>query len=77
MGLFWSLAPATGQRRGIRLMPRTITEPMIYQFTLKSSSETLAEASCHRLLLHPHVVRHEIAEGRLRGALFLPKGLFD
>ncbi|CAH1791859.1 unnamed protein product [Owenia fusiformis] len=34
MGLFWSLSPMPGQRRGIRLMKRDVTKPYKFKLTL-------------------------------------------
>eukprot|EP00794_Sanderia_malayensis_P017001 gene17001-18714_t len=81
MGLFWSLRPAPGQRRGLRYIPKNIDKPMKFEVELfdghiESCSEKtlLASTTVLRTYLAPWVEKKEINVGRLRGNLFLPKG---
>lgn len=87
MGLFSFLKPLPGQRKGLRLMPKTVLKPIIYRLSvfnghLESPWETekLADpvitAECERFLLSETVSRREIKVGRLRGVLFTPKSKF-
>jgi hypothetical protein len=83
MGLLWSLAPALGARKGIRLLPRDTRQPMAYNFHLYRGHYTdetrllaetpISSVSVNRHFIHPDVQRVEVKHGRLRGAMFLPK----
>eukprot|EP00794_Sanderia_malayensis_P017004 gene17004-18717_t len=81
MGLFWSLRPAPGQRRGLRYIPKNIDKPMKFKLELfdghiESCPEKtlLASTTVLRTYSAPWVEKKEINVGRLRGSLFLPKG---
>eukprot|EP00794_Sanderia_malayensis_P017002 gene17002-18715_t len=82
MGLFWSLRPAPGQRRGLRYIPKNIDKPMKFKVELfdghidsyPEEKTLLASTTVLRTYLAPWVEKKEINVGRLRGSLFFPKG---
>jgi len=84
MGLFWSLQPAPGQKRGLRFLKRDSRQPIVVQLTVKSGhwttdladhpSSTLAVKTIYRYYMAPGVTAFDIRAGKLRGRLFLPPG---
>ncbi|KAL5008200.1 hypothetical protein ScPMuIL_013781 [Solemya velum] len=86
MGLFWSMVPTRGQRRGTRLSQKNISVPLevkisVYggHWTLDHLSEqqnmaTMAETRCLRWYKNKSVTAHPVKVGRIRGTLFLPPG---
>ncbi len=89
MGLFWSMVPAPGQRKGLRYTARKLHVPMEFNLQLfdghtqlqdgeELNRKILASKTVLRTYLAPNVERIEVHVGRIRGALFLPikKGRF-
>ena len=83
MGLFWSMIPSPGQRLGSRYIQRDATKPIkvnlsLYQGHLDIDTiQTMqpdAMATAERWYSGKDVERIEVHSGRLRGALFKPKG---
>ena len=83
MGLFWSMYLLPGQRKGLRLMKKDVTSPSYVKISLfkdhinpseKKLDYLLTEIDIERWHMADNVRRYEIAEGRLRGALFVPQG---
>ncbi|KAL5008197.1 hypothetical protein ScPMuIL_013778 [Solemya velum] len=86
MGLFWSMVPTPGQRRGTQLSQKNISVPLevkisVYggHWTLDHLSEqqnmaTMAETRCLRWYKSKSVTAHPVKVGRIRGTLFLPPG---
>ncbi|PFX11616.1 acyl-coenzyme A thioesterase 3-like, partial [Stylophora pistillata] len=83
MGLLWSMLPALGQRKGIRLVKSDVTKP--YNFTLNcfdghispqesSSSQPLSSKTFEKGYMANGVNRIPVKEGRIRAPLFLPPG---
>ncbi|XP_033637066.1 acyl-coenzyme A amino acid N-acyltransferase 1-like [Asterias rubens] len=83
MGLFWSMVPSPGVRFGSRYIHRDATKPMVVQLSLfdghldaaaLQTKEPEATAVTERWYMGKDVERIEVEHGRLRGALFKPKG---
>ena len=86
MGLLWSLTPCPGQRKGIRLMKKDVTQPLNVHLSVvpgyvaidtkdeHSSHTSLARTTLRRSYMGPGVQRIPVRHGRLRGMLFLPPG---
>ncbi|XP_071788266.1 acyl-coenzyme A amino acid N-acyltransferase 1-like [Asterias amurensis] len=83
MGLFWSMVPSPGERLGARFALRDATKPMVVQLSLYEglldtaalqTKEPEATAVAERWYMGKDVERIEVEHGRLRGALFKPKG---
>ena len=82
MGLLWSMKPAPGQRKGIRLMKSDVTKP--YNIVLncfdghvipnESSLQPLSSETFQKWYIAEGVKRIPVREGRIRGTLFLPPG---
>ena len=82
MGLLWSMKPAPGERKGIRLMNSDVTKP--YNIVLncfddhvtpsKSSLKPLSSVSFQKWYMAEGVKRIPVREGRIRGTLFIPPG---
>ena len=82
MGLLWSMKPAPGQRKGIRLMKSDVTKP--YNIVLncfddhvtpsKPSLKPLSSLTFQKWYMAEGVKRIPVREGRIRGTLFLPPG---
>ena len=80
MGLLWSMKPAPGQRKGIRLRKIDVTKP--YNVEVKcfdhhlSPNETPSQPlSCmtfQKWYMADGVKRIPVREGRIRGTLFIP-----
>ncbi len=84
MGLFWSMAPAPGQRKGLRYTARNLHSPIKFNLQLfdghthkqngeEEDGKILATKTVLRTYLFPNVERIEVNVGRLRGTLFVPK----
>ena len=86
MGLFWSMVQAEGQKPGLRLMKRDVTTPFTVELSLLDGhhhvtgdailekSRVLASDVASRWYMDAGVVRIPVRTGRIRGALFLPRG---
>jgi len=84
MGLFWSMVPCKGQMEGLRLMKKGVDTPFrtvvnvhsghVAMEDLESSVPVLCSTVIDRWYRAEGVRRVEIADGRVRGALFLPPG---
>ena len=82
MGLLWSMKPAPGQRKGIRLMKSDVTKP--YNIVLNcfdnhvtpsvSSLKLLKRVTFQKWYIAEGVKRIPVREGRIRGTLFIPPG---
>ncbi|XP_078367149.1 bile acid-CoA:amino acid N-acyltransferase-like [Oculina patagonica] len=82
MGLLWSMKPAPGQRKGIRLMKSDVTKP--YNVELKcfddhispneTPSQLLSNVTFQKWYMADGVKRIPVREGRIRGTLFIPAG---
>ena len=84
MGLFWSMIPAPGQRKGTRLIIKNAEKPLEVKIVLFDShvkdslkikgARILAETTVKRTYLAENVEKIPISVGRLRGTLFIPTG---
>lgn len=83
MGLFWSMVPAPYERKGSRFTAWDVATPLKFNVQLYSGhitsleniqEEPLATKAILRTYLSENVERIEVAVGRLRGTLFVPKG---
>ena len=82
MGLIWSMKPAPGQRKGIRLIKRDVTCP--YNIVVncfdghvtpkETSQKPLSSGTFQKWYMADGVKRIPVREGRIRGTLFLPPG---
>ena len=82
MGLLWSMKPAPGQRKGIRLKKSDVSKP--YNIVLncfddhvtlnESSLQPLSNVTFQKWYMAERVKRIPVREGRIRGTLFLPPG---
>ncbi len=85
MGLIWSMIPEPGQRPGRRIIKKDITTPLTTEIALlrgflgepevlAPQAEVLAQTVSVRFYMAHGVRRKEVAKGRVRGTLFIPKG---
>ena len=94
MGLFWSMIPAAGERKGLRYIPGNNEKPIEFKIELfhghventepasrnmKDGAsdprvKAIATTTVQRTYTAENVERIEIELGRIRGALFVPKG---
>lgn len=86
MGLLWSMKPVPGQRKGLRLMKKDVTEPYTVDVYLLRglvdvrgkddlrNYEILDRRQMLRFYQSPDVSAVPVKEGCLRGMLFLPPG---
>ena len=81
MGLFWSMVPAPGQRSGLRLMKKDISQPdrvsvSVVDGHVESEEEgpPLNQVDVERWYLAPGIKQIPVRDGQLRGKLFLPEG---
>ena len=82
MGLLWSMKPAPGQRKGIRLMKSDVTKPFNIVLNCfddhvtpsKSSLNLLSRATFQKWYMAKGVNRIPVREGRIRATLFIPPG---
>ena len=84
MGLFWSMQPGPGEKKGLRLAKRDVTTPyhvllsvIDNHITAESLTEgtSLANTTLERWYMDKGVKRIPVRHGRIRGTLFVPKGL--
>lgn len=79
MGLLWSMKPAEGQRKGLRLNKRDVSKPYVIHLDVFKSIECsdeaiLASVTFRRHFMGKGVRRIPVRAGRVRGTLFLPPG---
>ncbi|CAL9682718.1 unnamed protein product [Knipowitschia caucasica] len=82
MGLFWSLRPVPGSRKGLRLRKMDVSSPLLYTISVFSGHLTegfkdqraLASVLTERWYMAPGVQRISIKENPVRGTMFLPPG---
>ena len=84
MGLFWSMQQTPGQRAGLRLVKKDVTTPLfttisvfkghVNPFDITFKQNSIAKQVTERWYMADNVMRFEVTEGRLRGALFVPQG---
>ena len=82
MGLLWSMKPAPGQRKGIRLLKSDVTKPFNIVVNCfddhvtpsESSLKLLSRATFEKWYITEGVKRIPVREGRIRGTLFIPPG---
>ena len=85
MGMICSMQQSPGQRPGLRLFKKDVTEPQVITFTVLDrhlnlddiyifKPEPITSTSVKRLYMGPGVTRVPIRTGRIRGTLFIPKG---
>jgi dienelactone hydrolase len=77
MGLFWSMVSAPDARDdplGSTGDPWDLPPPQPYELLAMVDGEEVASASLERILVQEGVTARRLAEGRLRGALFIPPG---
>lgn len=87
MGLFWSLEPAPGMEKGLRLVKFNASEPLLFTIKVYEGHVTLADVysssniakllctvNIRRWYMAKGVQKIHVREGRLRATLFLPKG---
>lgn len=83
MGLLWSMKPAPGQRKGLRLIKRDVTKP--FNVKLKcfhdhispskgSVQQPLSSVTFEKWYLADGVKRVVLNDKRFRGTLFIPPG---
>ncbi|ELT98177.1 hypothetical protein CAPTEDRAFT_208283 [Capitella teleta] len=75
MGLFWSLDPVPGQRRGIRLLKQNASLPVdAHLSVLHLDGNIIAEESIVRTFMPPGMTRITVDEAGIKGRLFVPPG---
>ena len=81
MGLLWSMKPAPGQRKGIRLMKLDVTKPYNVEVSFddhispnETPSQPLSSGTFQKWYMAKGVKRSPVREGRFRGTLFIPPG---
>ncbi|XP_038075757.1 bile acid-CoA:amino acid N-acyltransferase-like isoform X1 [Patiria miniata] len=84
MGLFWSLGPAPGQKRGIRFAKQDLKEPVEITFAVYNehlelplliTAQPLVVTQTRRWYMkESEVDRIKIHSGKIRGILYKPKG---
>ena len=83
MGLLWSMKPAPGQQKGLRLFKKDVTKP--YNVALScfdghvtpqevSPRQALSSATFQKWHMADGVSRIPVREGTIRGTLFIPPG---
>ena len=82
MGLIWSMKQAPGQKKGIRLIKKDVTQP--YNVIVncfdghvtphETSMQPLSSGTFQKWYMADGVKRIPVREGRIRGTLFLPPG---
>jgi hypothetical protein len=83
MGLLWSMKPAPGQRKGLRLVKRDVTKP--FNVELKcfddhiypskgSEHQPLSSTTFEKWYMADGVKRIVLNDKRFRGTLFIPPG---
>ena len=88
MGLLWAMKPEKGSKSGVRLSKKDVTVPFDVNLTVIdghhdiavhtdiSERNVLCKMSHPRTYMGAGVRRLLVREGRLRGALYLPPGLY-
>ncbi|MEW8547995.1 MAG: acyl-CoA thioesterase/BAAT N-terminal domain-containing protein [Candidatus Thiodiazotropha sp.] len=87
MGLFCSMMPAPGQPAGLRLLKTNASEPLVtkvsvheghidFEDLFSSDNIPLACGIIYRWYMDKSVQKISVRHGRLRGALFIPPGLY-
>ncbi|XP_022109427.1 acyl-coenzyme A amino acid N-acyltransferase 2-like [Acanthaster planci] len=83
MGLFWSMQPTPDQKLGTRFFVKDVTNSVKVNLSLHNghldnkalqTAESEATATAERWYMGKNVERTRVHSGRLRGALFKPKG---
>lgn len=85
MGIFWSMEPLPGQKKGIRMMKKDIDMPFncqlyVHQGHVTSDDIRAGQTMCvgsrtiERWYKNPDVVTEVVKAGRVRGKLYLPPG---
>ena len=86
MGLFWSMIPRPGQKKGLRLMKRDVTTPLSVTIHVIEGHRDMSlidsmdfdrvtlKQTCYRWYMAKDVQRTVLDERHLRGALFIPAG---
>ena len=82
MGLLWSMKQAPGQKRGLQLTKRDVTQP--YNVIVncfdghvtphETSLQPMSSGTFQKWYMADGVKRIPVREGRIRGTLFLPSG---
>ena len=82
MGLLWSMKPAPGQIKGLRLIKHDVTKPYVIELkcfndhiaSRETSKQPMALTTFLKGYMADGVRRIPVKEGRIRGTLFLPLG---
>ncbi|XP_070577260.1 bile acid-CoA:amino acid N-acyltransferase-like [Ptychodera flava] len=82
MGLFWSMKPAAGSRKGSRLYRLDVMKPLVVNIQVFRGhlnekfaiASPIAMTTIERWYIRPGVTRIPIREGDIRGTLFIPNG---
>ncbi|XP_060576286.1 acyl-coenzyme A amino acid N-acyltransferase 1-like [Ruditapes philippinarum] len=85
MGLFWSMQIAPGMPKGIRLIKKNASSPLLTNltvfsghFTLKQTYTLNVDQLCSKRINRWYIVKGvqkvKVRSGRIRGTLFLPPG---
>ena len=88
MGLFWSMRAAPRERRGTRLMKCDASSPLnvdvkvcdghfSFRELYTNNIRELARIRFRRWYMAKNVRKIKVRSGRIRGYLFLPKGILD
>ena len=82
MGLLWSMKQAPGQKKGLQLTKRDVTQP--YNVIVncfdghvtphETSLQPMSSGTFQKWYMADGVKRIPVREGRIRGTLFLPPG---
>lgn len=86
MGLFWCLVPDPSGSQNIRLVVKRVEQSLTFVFSvylghlslqeLHTSNNPVCMTNVTRTFMAPGVRRLEVRDGRLRGILYLPPGLY-
>ena len=88
MGMLWSMKAASGQKKGLRLVKRDITQPIVVDvFLLRGHVEVagkkdvdkdgdiiLSKTTVYRRYLAKGVTAFNVNAGGVKGMLFVPSG---
>lgn len=83
MGLLWSMKPAPGQRKGLRLVKRDVTKPFIVELkcfddhissSKGPSEQPLSSVTFEKRYMADGVTRIVVNDGLFHGTLFIPPG---
>ena len=89
MGLLWSMKAAPGQKKGLRLIKKDVSQPFVVDLFLfrghveitckkdadKADDIVLRRTTVYRSYMGPGVTAFKIRAGAIRGTLFVPPGL--